>query len=766
MSALSRHFLVALLGLCVIAALPGTAPGQGLAGVIADDAAPLPEINTESPEAVREMVSTLTDEQVRAILLERLDAVAEANATASEDGLGTVLQNAAESFVSSISGAVTRAVNIPAGVAQGLGRFYEPRGLTGTLHLIAILVLSLAVGYAAQWLVWRLTPEAVPPPAEANGRAPLGAALDFLLRRFVFEGLGLAAFIGAAWAVMALAHPPERISYLILTFFLFGPVLFTRLAVAIGRFVVAPSQPQSRLMRLDDGSARFLFYAMAIFAGLVGLRMYTLSFFGGHGVDLAAMRLGFWLSLMVYGWLIYVSWRARAALSGMLLSDEMPSPLERRVASAYPIFTMLLIAGFWVLAEIFVAQGLWRLLDGRLPLTLAILLSAPIVDVAVRNLAAYAAPNPVELQREPRRTLALRTRRGLVRMGRVGVFLGLMLILADIWNVSVTETAMGPLPARAALGLVEALGIVAVGYFVLEATTLWFLRRIVDETPEAPAEDLDAGGEGGGAGGSRLSTVLPLMMRAVQLIIIVITVFEGLSALGISIAPLLAGLGILGLAIGFGAQKLVADIVSGVFFLIDDAFRVGEYVEIEGTFGTVERISVRSLILRHHLGKVHTIPFGEIPKLTNYSRDWVIMKLRFTVPFDTDLMKVKKLFKKIGQEMMADPAFAEDFLQPFKSQGVLEVDDVGIVIRGKFMARPGRQWVLRKEIYQRVQRVFEQNGIEFARREVRVKIDGKDVDDDTIRRQAAAAAAELSTGQATGDAPDMRDDHAHDGPGA
>jgi len=223
-----------------------------------------------------------------------------------------------------------------------------------------------------------------------------------------------------------------------------------------------------------------------------------------------------------------------------------------------------------------------------------------------------------------------------------------------------------------------------------------------------------------------------------------IAVIFGLIALGtfgIDTTPLLAGAGIVGLAIGFGAQKLVADVVSGAFFLIDDAFRAGEYVEVEGTLGTVEKISIRSVQLRHHKGAIHTIPYGEIPKLTNYSRDWVIMKLKFTVPFETDPRKVKKIFKQIGADMMEIPEYAADLLQPFKSQGVFDFDDVGMIIRGKFMAKPGRQFVLRKEIFDRVKRALEENGIPFARREVRVAIPGLDHNTEVTDEQRSAISA-------------------------
>ncbi|MEM7189136.1 MAG: mechanosensitive ion channel family protein, partial [Pseudomonadota bacterium] len=109
--------------------------------------------------------------------------------------------------------------------------------------------------------------------------------------------------------------------------------------------------------------------------------------------------------------------------------------------------------------------------------------------------------------------------------------------------------------------------------------------------------------------------------------------------------------------------------------------------------------------------------------------------------FETDPNKVKKLFKNIGKEMMAVPEYAADLLQPFKSQGVFDFDDVGMIIRGKFMAKPGRQFVLRKEIYNRVKKTFEENGIEFARREVRVAIPGLDDSADLTEDDKAAIAA-------------------------
>jgi moderate conductance mechanosensitive channel len=177
---------------------------------------------------------------------------------------------------------------------------------------------------------------------------------------------------------------------------------------------------------------------------------------------------------------------------------------------------------------------------------------------------------------------------------------------------------------------------------------------------------------------------------------------------------LLAGAGVVGLAIGFGAQTLVKDIISGMFFLLDDAFRVGEYIESGSIRGTVEHISIRSLRLRHHRGALHTIPFGSLDTITNYSRDWVIDKMTVSVTYDTDLDKVKRIIKQIGKELQADPELAPHFIETLKMQGVEQFGDFAIQIRLKMMTKPGEQFVIRRRAYAMIKKAFDANGIEFA----------------------------------------------------
>jgi small-conductance mechanosensitive channel len=149
--------------------------------------------------------------------------------------------------------------------------------------------------------------------------------------------------------------------------------------------------------------------------------------------------------------------------------------------------------------------------------------------------------------------------------------------------------------------------------------------------------------------------------------------------------------------------------------------------------------------LRNHLGALHTIPFGELQVMTNYSRDWVIMKLPLRVTYDTDVERVRKLIKKLGQQLLEDPVIGPDFIQPLKSQGVIEMQDSAMIIRVKFMTKPGDQWVIRKRIYQDIRELFEREGIKFAHREVTVRLaDGKVEDLSEEEKNTITAAAQAS----------------------
>jgi small-conductance mechanosensitive channel len=210
---------------------------------------------------------------------------------------------------------------------------------------------------------------------------------------------------------------------------------------------------------------------------------------------------------------------------------------------------------------------------------------------------------------------------------------------------------------------------------------------------------------------SRLGTLVPLISLTGKSAIVALAFLTALVSIGVNVWPLITGLSVFGLAIGFGSQTLVKDIVSGLFFLADDAFRIGEYIETSGAKGTVEKISVRSVTLRNPRGPVATVPYGQISKVVNFSRDWAIEKLAFRLAFDTDVEAVRKLFKKIGQDILNDPELAPDIMETFKSQGIADVEDGTLVVRGKFVAKPGKQSMIRRAVLKAVHQGFQENGI-------------------------------------------------------
>jgi moderate conductance mechanosensitive channel len=225
------------------------------------------------------------------------------------------------------------------------------------------------------------------------------------------------------------------------------------------------------------------------------------------------------------------------------------------------------------------------------------------------------------------------------------------------------------------------------------------------QAPGTPGDDHRA---------ARLRTLLPIVRGTVLVVLIVMTALMVISAMGIEVGPLVAGAGVVGVAVGFGAQTLVRDLFSKFFYLLDDAFRVGEYIQ-SGTYkGTVEHLGVRSIRLRHHRGPVYTIPYGQLGAVQNMARDWVIDKLTIGITYDSDLEKAKKLIKQIGKDLAKNEEFAPHILEPLKMQGVEAFGDFAIQIRMKMMTKPGQQFSIRRRAYALIKQAFDANGIKFA----------------------------------------------------
>lgn len=310
----------------------------------------------------------------------------------------------------------------------------------------------------------------------------------------------------------------------------------------------------------------------------------------------------------------------------------------------------------------------------------------------------------------------------LVRGARATIIGLAVAWIAIVWEMDGHMVSQGdPRVAAVFYGLLKSIVV------VLLADLVWHLAKaaIDRNIPPPGSSNTVIEGETNGAvpeaPATRLHTLLPILRNAMAVALFVIAGLIILGQLGVDIGPLVAGAGIFGVAIGFGSQALVRDVISGIFYLFDDAFRVGEYIQAKDYKGTVEGFSLRSVKLRHHRGPLFTIPFGELGAVENMSRDWSKVKFVVTVPYDTDIEKARKIGKMIGQELQSDPELGPLFIEPLKMKGVEEFGAYGIVISFAMVTLPtSQQSFIRRSAYAMLREAFQRNGIEFAQPSVQI----------------------------------------------
>jgi small-conductance mechanosensitive channel len=292
---------------------------------------------------------------------------------------------------------------------------------------------------------------------------------------------------------------------------------------------------------------------------------------------------------------------------------------------------------------------------------------------------------------------------------RALLLIGAVAVLAWGWGVSLKAlTGEDTMLSRILHGALSAVVILLVADLLWQAAKAAIDRKLA-ETADPGVPNTDEARRR-----ARLRTLLPIFRHVLFVLVIAIAAMMALAAMGVQIGPLVAGAGVVGVAIGFGSQTLVRDIIAGMFYLLDDAFRVGEYIVSGNYKGTVESFSIRSIKLRHHRGPLYTVPFGLLGAIQNQSRDWVIDKITIGVTYDSDIDLAKKLIKQIGLDLAKEPEFAPLILEPLKMQGVDAFGDYAVQLRAKMMTLPGEQFVIRRAAYARIKKAFDANGIKFA----------------------------------------------------
>jgi len=720
----------------LFAAIAGSAHGQDESSAVAEVEVP----QALGPDAMKALVAKLNENQTAALveLMELLRAPTgndEISAAVRGPGGAEIVKKWFTDFGANLKIQLLSFPQMLASVGRSIRMILDGRETGGNLTFLLLFLATIAIGMIAEWLFKRSTSARRERIRQSNPETLIDT-LKVLSARAGIEIGGVAIFTIAAMIALNFLITADN-DFFLASSFILSFILVVRLTGAVMHFILAPRRPELRLVYTDTWTAQFIERNFILIAAVVGLGFFIKAVMDQNMMPYVN-TFRFWLGLSIHIWLMVIILKAQQGLTRIISGDdENLTPGLKRMAAWWPAASAGLVAFNWLFLQFVLSAGHQTLSPERTVTAIAIIVMAPFLDTIVRGIAAHLVPSGVDDATVVANAYN-ETRLSYIRIGRIALIGFLIIVVGKLWGVNLRNLAEAGFGAQVAANFVGSLLILALGYLAWEITNLVINKRLATEVPEG-----ESGAEGG-TGQTRMATILPIFQMTMQATIIVITVLLALSQLGVNITPLLAGAGVLGLAIGFGAQTLVKDIVSGVFFLMDDAFRLGEFITVGTTNGVVSKISIRSLQLRQDTGQLHIVPYGSMSQLTNNSRDWVTMKLRFTVPFDTDQDQVRKLFKKIGQEMMEVPELAEVLINPFKSQGAADVTDVGIVIRGKFTTVPGGQFIIRKEVYSRVQKAFEANGIDFARKEVRVHLPEHVNPDDLSANQKDAIAAAAS----------------------
>lgn len=584
--------------------------------------------------------------------------------------------------------------------------------------------------------------------------------MPYLVFRFFMAVVGIMVSIVVAFVVGLLVHGSATDDSVLFTATaIYAAYAISRIAIDLWRMVLSPFLTQYRIPSFTDSDALKLFRWLSILAVLDTATIMFSTWVGDFGLNYDVYALMYGSSALLLSVLnILMVLSNRQAVSAAFRNRQRPenvawinrsvSYLWAPMVISYIVFAWLELASDLVLER----ETSIPLIAGAYGVFISILVVYGLFNYlieqyfhrasAIRMMNEDAVGWSDEIGRNPlipRRHVMTTYEHLARRVAGVLAFGAGSYALIRIWNQQ--EMVLHDSGIDRFLDVVF---VMFVGYIVYHIFRIWIDSKIVEETAGVPMAV--AGDEGGGeASVSRLGTLLPLFRNFILAVVVVSIALIVLLELGVNVSPLFAGAGVVGLAVGFGSQTLVRDIFSGAFYLFDDAFRKGEYIDIGLVKGTVERISVRSFQLRHHLGALHTIPFGNINVLTNYSRDWVIMKLPLRVTYDTDVEKVRKLIKNLGVELLDDPVIGNNFIEPLKSQGVIEMQDSAMIIRVKFMTKPGDQWLVRKKVYEEIRALFAKEGIHFAHREVTVRLaDGKVEDLTEQQRRSVTGAVQAS----------------------
>ncbi len=715
------------------------APGMPRPGAPAPPA-PAPAANPAAD--LEALLAALRDDARRAELVRALEAAAtarrggapaESQAPAEEpvvdpqilapNTLGAQLLLGASQRLQALSDQFVRVMeamtDLPglASWASGIAR--DPVTQARVLDAAWKLVLLFGLGLLAEWGVRRLLTRArdrLDAMAPENGDAwTWMRRVPLVLARLALDLVPLAAFAVISYGMIGLVRPLPTTELVLLT--ANNAYLASRVIMAVARMLLSPNSPHLRLLPCADETAAYV---------TVWLRRIVVVAVVGYATAEAGLLFGLpWAAydailrmalLIVSLFLIIVVLQNRGAVADWLRApplQEGDEPdrarrlfrgLRDRLADVWHLLAILWLVALWGVWALEVRDGFERLFRVS-ALTIGILAVAKGLDAGMQRAISHGFRIGPDFARrypglEARANRYLPVLKGLVT-GAIVVIAGLSLL--EAWGVEAFNWfGRGQLGARLVGSLASMALTVIIAILVWETANAAIARHLLRLSRDAQASR-----------SARVRTLLPMLRTALSIVIIVFVALNVLTEIGVNVAPLLAGAGVIGLAVGFGSQTLVRDVITGVFLLFEDAMAVGDVVTVGGLSGVVEQLSIRSIKLRAVDGSIHIIPFSAVTTVTNMTRDFGFAVLDVSVAYGEDTDRVSEVLREVGTEIRADPKFGPMIRDELEIMGVERLADSAVVIRGRIKTEPTARWNVGREFNRRIKQRFDKLGIEI-----------------------------------------------------
>ncbi|MGZ9723385.1 mechanosensitive ion channel family protein [Rhizobium miluonense] len=715
----SRLSIEALLFCLFVFAAPLSAFAQSTAA--AQSAAP-------PPDKVRELIQLMNEPDVRQWLTSQLSnqpTSSTSPAPASGDQMSVLsgLLGHTRRHFEILSGS---AMTLPYQVMMASEKLEDEGKAVGLLRIIIQIVILFFLGQVAELVVARF----INSKRMRRQERATDAETELQAARSQFLGGVVPAIIhGLVTLIPLLAFdwPPAIESFAIACVI---ALVSIRLAISIGKLVMEliAMRRANDILDEDGGAARIAERRRVARYWYRRCTLFAIYFACGWAVIQAVISLGFSAGARdLIGYTLGIG----LFLIAVTAVWSRPVAPENRGAKTVSWLLTIFFAALWCL---WVAG-----FDGLLWLGIYAILLPRILSVATQAIEAlHDAADGIFGAGKLAAVLLDRGLRAMI-ITLAALWLGWMLGVEAHAMMSGDESNVGRI-ARGILG-----GIV----ILLVADLVWHLAKTYIDGKLMQSLPALSDSEEMRANRARLQTLLPIFRNILAVVIGIIAIMMVLSGLGVQIGPLIAGAGVVGVAVGFGAQTIVKDVISGIFYLWDDAFRIGEYIESGSHKGVVESFSLRSVKLRHQRGPLATIPFGSLGAVNNMNRDWAIDKIIVKVTYDTDLVKLKRIIKDIGQRLLEDADLKPSIIQTLKMKGVEQFGDFAIEIRLAITAKPNELSVIRRSALALIKQAFDENSIQFAVPTVQVASD-KDAAAAAARQLVQMRAADIDGGQQAG----------------